>query len=207
MLEVLELVRWPLTVVVLGFGGMLLYKRQVSSLLGRTKKVGGKGVTFAQAQPSSPTEDKAALEEIMGSYDNQLLLEQEENIRKDIVARGLDSPDATEKALVRTLAALQLLVLFAELNRQIFRGQLNFLTYVNSQQQGVPVAETERFYDEGHRDWPKEAAESQSFDMWLDFLDANSGLVQRTGDQVAITMRGREFLKWRIEAGKTEPSI
>src|SRR5438128_2534522 len=116
---------WPLVVVVLGFGFMVLFRKPISTLLDRTKRVSRSGLeTFEAPQLPAPAEKPDPLKEFMSTYDNQLLLENEAVIVADLKGRGLTDPAAAQKALVRSLAGTQILLLFERVQQLIWASQV-----------------------------------------------------------------------------------
>jgi len=201
---VLESFAWPIVVTVLGFGFMLLFRRPVAALVERTKKVGKSGLeTFESPQLPAPADKPDALAEFMGTYDNPLLREQEAAITADLKTRGLTEPSAAQKALIRSLAGTQILLLFERVQSLIWASQIALLTYLNSRPAGATLAEVRPFYDDAVQKFPP-FYQGYSFDSWVTFLQSWM-LLERQGDSVALSKAGREFLKWRIEAGRAGP--
>ena len=109
----MEYLAWPIAVILLGFGFMIIFRNAVSSLLSRTKKVSKGGLeTFEAPQLPAPEEKPDALAEFLGNYDNPLLIEQEAKIEADLEEAGLTEPTAAHRALVRSLAGLQIAFVF-----------------------------------------------------------------------------------------------
>jgi hypothetical protein len=201
---VLETVAWPGVVVVLGFGFMLLFRRPITAVLERTRRVGKGGLeTFESPQLPAPTDKPDPLAEFMGSFDNPLLREQEAVILADIKARWLADPYVAQKALVRSLAGTQILLLFERIQSLIWASQVALLTYLNSRPTAAPLNEVRRFYDDAAQKYP-DLYHGYSFDSWVTFL-ASWMLIERHGEFVSLSKAGREFLKWRIEIGRAGP--
>ena len=59
------------------------------------------------------------------------------------------------------------------------------------------------FYDKAVTDFP-EWYENRTFDQWFEFLREQS-LVAEAEAGIRISVRGREFLKWRVEHGRSGP--
>jgi len=183
---------------------MLLFRRPIGALLDRTKKVGKGGLeAFESAQLPAPAEKPDPLAEFMGTFDNPLLREQEASILADLKARSLTDASAAQKALIRSLAGTQILLLFERLQGFIWASQIALLTYLNSRPTGAPLTEIRPFYDNAKQNYPA-IYHDYSFDAWVAFLQSWM-LIERKDDSVALSKVGREFLKWRIEVGRAGP--
>ena len=63
----------------------------------------------------------------------------------------------------------------------------------------------EKYYDFVVQRYPR-LKEAQPVDSYLGYLES-ANLVSRTSGRVTLTVAGREFLKWLIEAGKPDRGI
>ena len=195
---------WPAAVVVLGFAFFLIFRKPIASILDRTKKVGKIGLeTFETPQLPAPAEKPDPLAEFMGTYDNQLLREQEEAILHDLKGRGFADPAVAQKALVRSLAGTQILLHFERLSASIWASQINLLTYLNSRPAGASLTEVRPFY-ENAKQQNAPIYHSYPFEPWLAFLESFH-LIERNQEMILLSKVGREFLKWRIEVGRAGP--
>jgi hypothetical protein len=200
----IEALGWPAAVLVLGFGFMIIFRDPIGALLGRTKSLTRSGLeTFDAPQLPAPAAKPDALSEFMGTYDNPLLREQEANIQEDLRRRGLTESSAAQKALIRSLAGTQILLLFEKVQAVIYASQIDALTYLNSRPGPVPAAEIEPFYAAASQRYT-EAYAGYTFPKWLAFLQSWL-LVTIIGDQVNLASVGREFLKWRMQEGRAGP--
>lgn len=199
----LQILAWPAVVLVLGAGFILVFRTPIMAILNRTKKVSKGGLeTFEPPQLPAP-EQPDALAEFMGTYDNPLLREQEASIVAELKTRGLTSPDAAQKALVRSLAGVQILLHFERIQGLIFLSQLTVLTYLNSRPDGSTMAEVRPFFDAARQQFPDLFAKD-TVERWLGFLESALFIENRRGT-LHLTQAGREFLKWRIETGQAGP--
>ena len=198
---------WPAALVVVSIVFMLIFRSEVASLLGRTKKIDKEGIkTFEKTQTQKSEEEEEALDEFMESYDNPLLTEQESRIEEELSQVGLEEPEDARSALVRELAATQISLFFERVQSNIFRSQLNMLTYLNSLPESSSTTEDIRqFFDQAKEEHP-DFYSNYSFEQWLEFMKSRE-LVQVEEDSIVITVKGHEFLKWRIETGQTGPSF
>jgi len=199
-----EHLAWPAAVVVLGLVGMFAFRGPLARLLDRTRKVGKSGLETLEApQLPAPAAKPDALAEFLATFDNPVLRAQEADIEADIQKRGLTDPAAARKALIRSLAGTQILLLFERVQGIIWASQVGALTYLNSRNGFVPVNEVQPFFTDARARFP-DLYRTYTFEDWLRFLQS-SLLVEIRGDTVAISLAGREFLKWRIEVGRAGP--
>jgi hypothetical protein len=195
---------WPIAVVVLGVVFMFVFRTQIGRFLDRTKSVGKDGVKAYDEtkQLSAPKPD--ALTQFLETYHNPLLIETEAAIEEDEKKRGLTNPSDTVKALRKSLAGVLIVWQFERTYNIIWRSQVSALIFLNGRAPELtPEAEIQSFFDAAASDYPT-LYEGREFKDWLGYLTSQL-LVLRTADGVAITVRGREFLKWRIEEGRNGP--
>ena len=202
----MDFITWPIVVLILGLVGMFVFRSPLAHLIGRTQKI-GKDLLLAgpQSQPAAPTDESATVDEFMRSYDNKLLLEQEEVIRADIAARGLADKPELEKLLIRVLAVTQILAHFERTYSVIWDSQLDLLRHLNSQDDGVEDEAVAEYYEAVVDEHPL-LKDLEGIDTYLAFLESNN-LVARSAGIVAITIVGREFLKWLVESGKPDRGV
>lgn len=200
----LDTFAWPAAFLILGVVFMLIFRRDIKSLLSRTRKVGREGLeTFDSPQLPASRERPDPLQEFLGSYDNPLLRENERHIEDELRQRNLTDPDAARTALLRSLAGTQILLHFERAQGVIWASQISALTYLNSQIDPVSPDQLRPFYNNASENYPAMYA-NYGFEDWLRFL-RTSLLVEDNEGGLAISMVGREFLKWRIEAGRAAP--
>lgn len=195
---------WPATIALLGIFFMLVFRTQIGSLLDRTRRVGKAGLeTFDSPRPPTASEKPDPLQEFLGTYDNQLLRYNEGMIEAELKQRNLTEPAAAYKALLRSLAGTQILVHFERVQALIWASQLSALTYLNSRTDRVPTQELRTFYDDASQ---RHAVlfQNYGFDQWCAFMKSWQ-LIDETDAGFAITMVGREFLKWRLDVGRAGP--
>ena len=194
---------WPLAMVVLGMVFMWLFRDQIGRFIDRTKSVSKEGVrAYDESQLSA--KKPGALTEFFESYHSSLLLEVESAIEKDFRDQGLTDPTDVRKALVKRLAGAVIWGQFEALQSSIFASQIEALMLLNGVPQPIPKTDLEAFiYDKAATNFP-EWHENRTFDQWFEFLRAQVLVVEAEAG-VNISVRGREFLKWRIEQGRSGP--
>jgi len=88
---------------------------------------------------SAEVQEESSAEELLRAFDNALLLEQEDRIRKELSAKGCTDQSPTVKILIRHLAATQLARILDRLDSAVFGSQLALLNLLNStRQSGAP---------------------------------------------------------------------
>lgn len=203
-MEVLIAFRWPLCVFFLAMFGLLLFKKEFKGLVGRIRRVSRAGLEAdpvpGAAQEARPITDLSPADQLLRAFDNRLLVEQEASIVKDLEHRNIVDPAERQRILLRFLAAFQVVAIFEQIYRLIYGSQLRALHALNEREpQGVPLKFLERYYEFGAIDAPEVYA-AYPFDRWFGFLEGRTLVLQREG-MAHITVLGREFLKYLVDAG------
>jgi len=199
----MDALAWPGAVVAIAVIFMVMFKGSISRFLDRTKRVGKDGIQAYDEAPQ-PIEKRAALNVFLEGYQSPMLLEIENRIEEDIKNRGLSNPEDAHRALVKSLAGTGILLEFERLYGVIFTSQIAVLLYLNGRSEiGTPKDDLTDFYADATSRFPK-LYEKSSFDEWLAFL-LRQGLIREDPEGLNITVKGREFLKWRVDAGKSGP--
>lgn len=193
---------WPVAFVIICIAGFLIFRAQVANLIARTRKVGKGGLETFEAQTPEKETSKGA-EEFIRAFDNQLLVGIESSIQRDLETRKITTPADRERTLTRALAAAQIALHFERLSRAIWASQLELLRFVNSRQDGVPLAELMFFYERAKSAYP-DWYEAYAFDAWWGFLQSFN-VVAVQDSRAFITVAGREFLKFLVDTGKAGP--
>ena len=204
----MEFLAWPGVVLILGLTVILVFKSHFGKFLDRTKRIGKDGIQAYDDAPqqqltaTTPTTPDALVKFLEG-YHNPLLLEVETSIDDDLKERGLTNLTDINKALRKSLAGANVVLQFEKTDRVIWKSQIAALNYLNTRA-GTPTKESELqgFFFAATVDYPK-LYENRSFQQWLGFLGAHFLLREEEG--IFITVRGREFLKWRVEEGRGGP--
>lgn len=199
-----DLITWPSVVLSLGVLFIIVFRRPIADLLGRTRKVGKGGLeTYDNAQLPAPTDTRTEVEKFLRTYDNPLLLEQEGSIRMDLKNRKLDAPADSQQVLIRALAGTQILLHFERVFSAIFASQVAILNFLNSRPEGASLDDLRPFYEDARTRFPAIYRESD-FESYLGFLQSFQ-LLDISQGAVSIKPAGREFLKWLVENGKAGP--
>jgi hypothetical protein len=124
----------------------------------------------------------------------------EQSIKSELMRLGfqLDEPDIID-VLIRQLAAQLCVAFFERTYRIIYGSQLTALDFLNTGGP-YPKAVIESIFYNTARNMEEDFYADFPFDQWLSFLISNSLIVQE-GEIVGITVGGRDFLVWLVNAG------
>ena len=200
---------WPTVVLVIGVIGLFVFRGPIAAMIGRTKKLGiGKSAWEGQDIPQAPSSAAAIegpLDQFQQGFLNQLLLQQEEVVRKSLRDLKLEAPVDREKALIRTVAALQITVHFDRVAAVIYASQLALLVHLNERPAGDDSANLKAlFFDPAAKNFAQ-LYQQYPYENYLGFLESWL-LVERVGTVTSITLAGREFLKYLVENRRILPT-
>jgi hypothetical protein len=137
------------------------------------------------------------VEDFYNTYDNSMLLETEVLVRKE--AQKYAPGNDREGFLIRNLASGAIMYIFDVVWYCVYKSQLLLLEKLNTQT--LTTAQVRSYYDEAARAYP-EKYQNYPFDQWLNFLRIWFMVVQN-GDTFAISVRGKEFLKYLVHQGRS----
>jgi hypothetical protein len=143
------------------------------------------------APPQGANQHANRVEEFYHTYDNGMLAETEENMRN--IASAYPANER-ERFFLRFIASGILNYVFDVVWLTIYGSQIKALQKMNSRP--LTREELRKLYDDAAHGFPK-IYETYNFDKWVGYMRANL-LVLEQGDQVVITKRGREFLKYLV---------
>ena len=207
-----EAFAWPLctsgAVLLLGLAIVVRHRDAIDRFIDRTKHVGRSGVTASDGSALATQEDvkdtakPSAGDELLKSFDNQLLLEQENLIAGFLTERNIADPRERERVLTRYLASAQLANRFEAIYGGIFGTQLQALHILNQAvPNGMLPAALEGWYKIGVAANPHiygTNGERYAFGNWLSYLYKWS-LITMVETEAHITLFGQEFLKYLIQ--------
>jgi hypothetical protein len=137
------------------------------------------------------------VEDFYKTYDNSMLLETEELVRQE--AKNYAPGNDRERFLIRNLASGAIMYIFDIVWYTVYKSQLLLLEKLNTQP--LTTAQVRAYYDEAAKANPG-TYQKYSFDEWLGFLRIWYMVVQN-GDTFAISVRGKEFLKYLVHQGRS----
>jgi hypothetical protein len=207
---------WPLciclTVLILGLVILFRHHAAISRFIDRTKHIGKAGVTTSdatalatQTEVKDTFEKPSAADELLKSFDNQLLVEQENLIKNFLKDKNIQSSAERERVLTRYLASSYLVNRFEGIYSGIFGSQLRALETLNeSAPNGLPFAAVEAWYEFGKAGNPNlyGANGEYTFERWLSYMRRMT-LVTTVDTNVHATEFGSEFLKYLIQNSYT----
>ncbi len=192
-------IAWPVTVLIVGVVFIVLFRKPIERLLDRTKKIGTTGLDASTAaQETSIERTPSGAQELLARFENDLLLEQENAIRQELNNRRVDDPVERERVLVRHLAATYIYGRFERTYHLIFGSQILMLQDLNAA--GILHRDNVKSHYDMACILSPEFYANYSFDQWLHYMVSQT-LVLVDGDNVTITVAGREFLKFLIQEG------
>jgi len=197
----LKYLAWPAVGLLLGLVAILVFKSPITRLLDRVRRVGRGGLDASPTRQEGEVPVKpSAADEFQKLFDNQLLVQREGFIRAELDRVGIAPGSDREKLLVRLFAAVSIAYSFERAYLVIWGSQIAALQFLNSAgAEGVDVALLRPWYDQAAAREPGRY-QNYSFDQWLGYLQSNLFVV-RQGVRAAITMEGREFLKYLLHQG------
>jgi hypothetical protein len=193
---------WPIVVIILVIIFLFLFRPQVGKLIDRTIKIKKLGLETFETQPPPQKEEKKELMEFYRSFESPLIKDWETTVNELLKSIKIETPDDREKALLRLSAQAALLLYFGRVYETIWASQVACLRCLNSKATGVNISEMEPFYESGKSKFPANY-ENYPIEMWVNFLKGFN-LVKEENSKFSISIMGREFLKYLAEAGKPE---
>lgn len=194
---------WPAVALVFGVIALMLFRKPALAFLDRTHEVGVGNVRLSarppERQQAEAPPDLSKTEKLASTFQSPVLIETEQFILKELNAES-NLPAEREKILVKHLAALGIALSFERTYRIIFGSQISLLNLLAT----VPpqgIENVRPFYEQAKS---KDAGlyGQFTFVQWLGFLE-ESALVTKQAEKITITVRGKEFLKYLIDAGYT----
>ena len=204
---------WPISVclllLILGLVVLLQHRESIGRLIGRTTSIGKGGLTTAEVTAlATQTDTKSvarpsAAEELLRSFDNQLLVEQEKLITDFLADKEIFDTAERERVLVRYLASSYIVTRFEAIYAGIFGSQVQALQSLN-QNPGVGLSTElmQGWYTVGMVGYPHiygEDGTGYAFGQWLGYL-YRWNLVTMVGTIAHITVAGQEFLRYLVSS-------
>jgi len=203
LVPILEVITLPLA----GLAGVVLVvfilRNPLSGLIDRIQGAKFRGLEV-DAGPQQQEEvdksdyDPAALKKWQGLFQHPMISAGSELVREELESEGVRDHKAREDLLISSLVSVQVALAFERTYMIILGSQLRALRgLASSVPPEVEAAALRGIYEEASRQFPSHY-QGFGFDSWLGFL-VDSHLVLVEGEQVSITIRGVEFLKYLIE--------
>jgi hypothetical protein len=190
-------------VLILGLVALFMFRPQLADLLNRIRAIGPRGLRIDPIQQQTAQVEKDPgdeAEKLLRQFEGQLFQEVQEHVTKDFQARGL-SGDAGLKMAIRYIAVFKIAQDFEYIYRLIFGSQLRLLSYLNTERQHHPRETLRTFYTVASTDY-SQIYEHRTYEEWLAFL-FQSALIREDNGQLAITVKGCEFIAHLAKLGYT----
>ena len=196
----MEAILWPAVVLILGIVALFIFKQPITRLLDRTERISRKGLSTTRPQEISAPSPKSQLAEFMSQTEHVMVREAEKNIRANVDRMNIKKPVDRERAIVRGFASLVVVHTFEKAYSTLYGSQLSALEYLNDNRNKQQTkSDIRAFYDWAVSNFP-DVYKEYSFEQWLAYLQ-NLVLVQINGEDVSITVGGKEFLKYLLDQG------
>ena len=198
---------WPAVVLIVSLVALLLFRNEIRSLLSRLKKLSKDEAIFSDQATANQARglDADAAEEVLKTLNGQVLIEQEERIRKDLSDRGIEDHAQRERVLVRFLALWQTVAALEQVNARIFQSQIRMLHAANDSTDGLTTDEVMPYFEWSLSD-ESEKNDPGRFEEWVGFL-VRSRLIVQDENRYKITPIGRELLVYQIHHGHPGPKL
>lgn len=203
---VIEQITWHHMAFFFALVFILVFRAPLSKLIERITKINRDGLV-AEPTPETQREQTSGQQAVQQLLDvvgaSIVISEQEENIRKDLLTRGLSVEGDSNKVLIKHLAGTQLLLAFERIHSLIFGSQINLLKTLNEVAgQGRPLREMSQYFEKVRIAFKEELGD-WSLEQYLGYLFGQN-LIVRHDNQFHITHLGVEYLTWMARNGRRE---
>ena len=196
--EISKSLAWPICLLIL----VKVFHKQISNFIHRIIKIDKEGITaisISEMQLEKPKPEAVQL--LLDVVSKSVVIASiEEDIKNDLMGKGLETTGNTIDVLIRHLAGTSLLLSFVQIHSQIFGSQLILLNKLNEMVgQGRSVAFINDYFDHIKLSFP-EAFDEWSVDQYLNYMFVNS-LITQNENKIHITNKGVEYLTWIARNG------
>jgi hypothetical protein len=192
---------WPLAFLIFGIFFLFIFRKPILLFVGGMKEICVGNTKFSAdlnvRQEAEKPADISKTEALANSFQSPMLVELE-NAMRERLGKEVKNPAEREKILIKHLAVTAISHEFERVYRVIFGSQISALQIFASQELVSPE-NLLPIYEQAKRNYT-EFYRSISFDSWLKFL-VDFVLMAQQGNKVGVTIRGKEFLKYLIDAG------
>jgi hypothetical protein len=215
--EIAKALAVPGTVSVIGIFFLLIFRKNISSLIDRIRNAqgGGVGVNFdplealtqrteqALVRPSPSTSPAmVGTDDVLREFESPMVIEIEDNVFKELEKRKLLNGERSGavRILARSLAKLIHTNQLDTTYNSAFGSQIGLLAYINGQATGVPEKEVREYYQRKQQEHP--GLKDYSYEDYMKFM-TETVLLTKDGGNYKATVRGREFLQHIAATGKS----
>jgi hypothetical protein len=196
--EISKSLAWPICLLIL----VKVFHKQISNFIHRIIKIDKEGITaisISEMQLEKPKPEAVQL--LLDVVSKSVVIASiEEDIKNDLMGKGLETTGNTIDVLIRHLAGTSLLLSFVQIQSQIFGSQLILLNKLNEMVgQGRSVTFINDYFDHIKLSFP-EAFDEWSVDQYLNYMFVNL-LITQNENKIHITNKGVEYLTWIARNG------
>ena len=192
---------WPLCICIAAVIGLLIFKKEISRFIDRTRAVTKDGVVTdaITVQEVKNVVKPSKADELLKSFDNKLLVEQENHITEFLEQQNIHAPSEREKLLIRYLASAYIVNKFESIYHSMWASQFRALEMLNeSVPQGIPRQALDAWYEFGKASNPNWYV-NYPFELWLGYMKGMMLIGEADDGLFHITNFGNEFLKYLIQ--------
>jgi len=199
---------WPHFAFAFALVSLVLFRGELRGLITRIVSIDKLGIKTSQStapelQEEQSQQKAAAQDLIEGLSNSPVLLEVEDNIRKDLVAKKLSVDGETNKLLIRLLSAGVIGIQFEQIHSFIFGSQIYLLKRLNEASGlGLGLALVNAHFEHIHKSFAP-SFEGWNLERYLHFLFVRRLVVMKENNY-HITNLGKEYLVWLARTGRQE---
>lgn len=201
LIQILDVLKWPLVAIIVSIVAILRFTPNIGNLIDRIKKISKEGIETEKVNQQTHPQKKISAKELLKLFNNKLIQEVEERLQSEF-EKIEHTPEEKEQLLMKRYASEVIAHVFDQIYNYIFGSQISALHYLNTHVgKLVDLNEVKLYYEEAKTKYPL-LYNKYLFDNWLGYLE-NNVLILREGSNIGITIRGQEFLKYLISMGLT----
>jgi hypothetical protein len=192
---------WPAVVVVLVIFFVVMFRQQIARLISRGRKIGVAGASFEMDSDAAALEAASAQARIVaaevfeGIADSVYLASRRKQLEEALSGRGLVGAER-EKYLIRGMSLVGAAWDHEVTYRLVFGSPLTLLQQLTAGALSRDILLRGFAFVQEEDDWHK----GRTVDEWLQFLVTREVIQLREGGAAEITLKGRDFLKYLIDA-------
>lgn len=191
---------WAGAVVIISIVFMFVFRKNLAGFIDKIISIGKNGIVTVNPQLQTTPETKSSTEELLKAFSSNVILHQEETIRRLVEEKGITDAQDTIVFLLRLLASTQVAFWFEYVNSIIWGSQIAILQDLNAKPLGETPLVLMGFYNIAAQTWP-DVFVNYSFAQYIGFLITHN-LLKWDDNKYYITDVGKEFLQYLINSGK-----
>ncbi|HEX2787663.1 MAG TPA: hypothetical protein VHP32_07135 [Ignavibacteria bacterium] len=227
-MEILQIIIWPLLVLILFIIFIFLFYKPIKSLITRVKTIkgGNYGIeTIDSVEEKIKLQEKSELpnkmtdislsvdkdglskiskseelEKVLNLFSDETRSFFQTSIQNETELNSISDDKEKIDTLFKYSEVVYIKYLFGNIYQAIFGSQIKLLRHLNSATNET-IDSVKTFYDEAVSKNPN--LKSYPYENYIEFL-SNVELVNVLNKKISITTRGRDFLKYVVEMGLPE---